>query len=81
MDRRIVDNEELTESCRSIFGDIVKKAYKTPYYNKYDYQVEIEILDDGDIIGWDAQEFIIEFTNGARVLFRNSECASLERII
>ena len=78
MDRRIVDNEGLTEACRSIFGDIITKAYRTPYYVENNY--EISPVLNGNIFDYDTDEFIIEFVNGSTVKFTNSEWASLERL-
>ena len=72
---------ELTEMCRVIFGDIVKTAtYQTEDNIKYKRESLIELNDKGDTLDWDAEEFIVEFTNGVKVKFTNSEWASLERL-
>ena len=69
---------ELTEMCRLIFGDIIVRAYRTPYYVENNY--EISPVLNGNTLEYDADEFIIDFVNGNTVKFTNSEWASLERL-
>ena len=73
-----MDNEELTEQCKYIFGDIVVKAHFTSeHYDRYNV-----ICTDlqNNYLDWSRATFIVEFINGAKVQFTNSEWASLERL-
>lgn len=70
----MIENLKLRDYCVSIFGDIVKTAYITTYYD------ETFVCFDNNILSYDAQSFIIEFTNGNKIEFNNSEWASLKKL-
>ena len=73
-------DSKLTEMCRSIFGDIVKTAtYETEDNIKYETPFDIQFNCRGDL-DYSGREFILEFTNGVKVKFWNSEWASLNRL-
>lgn len=71
---------KLTEMCRVIFGDVVKTAtYQTEDNIKYERELRVEIDNQGQL-DWCGEEFIVEFTNGIKVKFWNSEWAFLMRL-
>ena len=71
---------ELTEMCRAIFGDIVKTVtYQTEDNIKYERELRAEINIRGDL-DWSGEEFVVEFINGVKVKFWNSEWAYLTRL-
>ena len=71
-------DEELTKYCKTIFGSIVVKAYFDAGYYSENIQPDVTIKNNE--INWGAEHFIVEFINGAKVFFSNSEWAYLERL-
>ena len=83
-DELAIYSEELTKACRAIFGDIVVKATFSEnfYYKPNEYSIKhfpsVRLEDNN--FDWSQEDFIIEFTSGAKVKFTNSEWALLERL-
>lgn len=74
------NDEQLTEMCRVIFGDVVKTAtYQTEDNVKYKTPCDIQFNCIGDL-DYSGREFVVEFINGVKVKFWNSEWATLERL-
>lgn len=81
-------NEYLTESAKSIFGDIVEKAFISTYnYSNYDNDIkgiearlnkEMDSIEcDDKAIKYDESAIYIKFTTGKLVEFNNSEWAHI----
>ena len=79
--------ESVTEIAKNIFGDIVNKVYYAELH--YDFRdeaiaiasIEYKIkhsFNDDKSINQDDKTIIIEFVNGKRVIFSNSEWGSME---
>jgi len=79
--------EAVTTIAKNIFGDIVHKVYYAEVH--YDHREESQTISmiDRQItsacnseksIDQDAKTIIIEFTNGRKVVFSNSEWGSME---
>lgn len=73
-------DRQLTEMCRTIFGNIVKKAYF--FYDEYSKDAcdRFVSLTNDNSLNWSGESFTIEFTNGSIVHFKNSEWAFLKRL-
>lgn len=84
---------KVTEIAKNIFGNIVSKVYYADYYQDYqdyqDYEGRENIVEKMDYliknsfnteesIEQDGKNIVIEFTNGRKVLFSNSEWGSME---
>jgi hypothetical protein len=79
----------LLAACQRVFGvDIVKDAYLVTYDFGNSGPGEVErrltgaaFVDDGKAeISYDAREIMIEFCNGNRVIFQNSEWATIRKV-
>lgn len=79
--------DKVTEIAKNIFGDIVSKVYYADYYQDYEGQKNIVESMDYSIknafnteesIEQDGRNIVIEFINGRKVLFSNSEWGSME---
>ena len=68
----------LTDMCKAVFGDIVIKAYRTDECIQDEPESCITVRNNR--LNYNTEDFIIEFVNGAKVHFINSEWASLERL-
>ena len=82
-------DESLLAACQRVFGaDIVKGAYVVTYDFGNSAPSEVErrlteaaFTDDGKAeISYDAQEIMVEFCNGNRVIFQNSEWATIWKV-
>lgn len=74
-------DEQLTKMCRTIFGDIVAKAYFQEENLKYkDPSASMTEIRSQQVLDWCSDIFIVEFTNGSVVQFENSEWAYLTRL-
>lgn len=81
-------NKNMTSVAKSIFGNIVKKAYNViemaSYRNENDYveyfnQKKKESFQK-DLIDFDGEKVLIEFENGKKVMFSSSEWAYMNKV-
>ncbi len=79
--------EKVTAIAKNIFGDIVEKVYYAmAYYETMDEQASISHFNyeiensfhTANSIDQDCMTIVIEFTNGKKVVFSNSEWGSME---
>lgn len=79
--------EAVTKIAQNIFGDIVQKVYYADlHYNHVDEAQTIATIDKAienasnseTSIDQDTRTIIIEFINGRKVVFSNSEWGSME---
>jgi hypothetical protein len=78
--KTMTTDQQLTEMCRLIFGDIVARATcQTEDNIEYEREPRIEFNCKGDL-DWSDEEFVVEFINGVKVKFWNSEWAYLTRL-
>jgi hypothetical protein len=74
--------------CKRIFGDdLVVGAWVTTYdFGRNDAEVQerlqIEAFTDNgkDDLSYDGQDILVEFSSGAKVIFHNSEWASIYKL-
>lgn len=68
--------------ARGIFGDVVISAY-IECYDKKDLQITAnkysKLKDDEKVLDYDHDTIILEFKNGNKVRFTNSEWASISK--
>lgn len=80
--------DKVTEIAKNIFGDIVSKVYyATCYYEHlgdknrdddyFDYLIKHSFNSETSI-EQDGKDIIIEFTNGRKVIFSNSEWGAMD---
>jgi hypothetical protein len=78
-----VKNDNLLDVVKQIFGDLAVAVYTTMTdVNKIQDEESIMIHEtDTEVqLGFDTTSFVIEFVNGNRVEFTNSEWASMNRL-
>lgn len=76
--RLTTTNEELTEQCNHIFGDIVVEAYFVSEHYSESTPPYTTLKDT--VLEWGSDTFVVKFMNGSVVKFNNSEWAYLERL-
>ena len=81
------ENKSVTEIAKNIFGDIVCKVYYAGvHYGSIEEERVISTIDNeiktafnsDTSIDQDGRTIIIEFVNGRKVIFSNSEWGSME---
>ena len=80
-------DKHLTELAKSIFGNVVEKAYFSTdrCYSKSEIREELKrdkerISNDGSDICLDSNDIVIKFTSGRKVSFRTSEWGWIEPV-
>lgn len=82
-------HEALLKSAKNIFGDIVAEAYLVYEYYAGDSDEDIEnefrssvnsLTTKDNSISYDGCKIALEFTNGKKVSFGNSEWAHIEKL-